>query len=218
MREYSISVAMATYNGEKYIMEQLESILPQLSQNDEIVISDDGSTDKTIDIIKKIDDKRIKVIKGPRRGVKQNFANSISNCKGKYIFLSDQDDIWMPNKVEEVLKCFEETGAMCVIHDCDVVNGDNTEILIDSFFNYRGSKSGIFHNIVKNGYIGCCMAINIDAREYILPISNKVEMHDQWVGIICEKHGKSIFLNKKLIHYRRHNENTSSMRHYTILK
>ena len=82
-RNYSISVAIATYNGEKYIKEQLESILKQLNKNDEIIISDDGSADKTIEIAKSFNDKRIKIINGPKNGVKQNFANAIKNCNGK---------------------------------------------------------------------------------------------------------------------------------------
>ena len=86
MRE-KISVAMATYNGEQYIEEQLKSVLKQLNDNDEIIISDDGSTDSTMNIIDGIGDCRIKVFKGPGKGVKKNFENAIRQCKGKYIFL-----------------------------------------------------------------------------------------------------------------------------------
>ncbi len=107
-RDYFISVAMATYNGEKYIKEQLESILLQLENQDEVIVSDDGSTDHTLKIIESLNDQRIKILKGPRNGVKQNFAHALSFCKGKYIFLSDQDDIWLENKVKHLLTCFEE--------------------------------------------------------------------------------------------------------------
>lgn len=217
-RDYKISVAMATYNGEKYIKEQLDSILCQLEKDDEIVISDDGSKDKTIKIINSYKDKRIKLIEGPKKGVKQNFANAIEKCTGKYIFLSDQDDIWLENKVEEVLKTFKNEKCDCVTHDCDVINGDNSKVLIDSFFEYRKSKPGILSNIYKNKYLGCCMAFNENMKKYILPIPNDIEMHDQWIGIICDKHGKSYFLNKKLFHYRRHDENVSSMNHYPLMK
>ena len=89
-----ISVAMATYNGEKYIKKQIESILINLNKDDELIISDDGSKDKTLDIIKSIKDKRIKIISGPKQGVIKNFENALNNCTGEYIFLSDQDDIW----------------------------------------------------------------------------------------------------------------------------
>ena len=218
IRDYSISVAMATYNGELYIKEQIESILKQLNKNDELIISDDGSTDNTIKIIKSMKDKRIKIIEGPHNGVKQNFANAINNCTGKYIFLSDQDDIWMDNKVEEVLKCFKDNNCDCVTHNNDVVNGDCSEVLVDDFFKYRKSKPGVISNIYKNKYLGCTMAFSSIMKKHILPIPNDIEMHDQWIGIICDKFGKSVFLDKKLIHYRRHDNNVSSMKHYPLWK
>lgn len=217
-REYFISVAMATYNGEKYIKEQVKSILLNLAPNDELVISDDGSNDTTLKIINSFKDARIKIINGPKNGVKQNFANAIEHCKGKYIFLSDQDDVWTNNKVEKVLEIFEKYDCDCVTHNCDVVNGDMSEVIIESFFKHRNSKSGVLTNIYKNRYLGCCMAFSSKMKEYILPIPNDIEMHDQWIGIICDKHGKSKFIEDKLIHYRRHGGNVSEMKHYPLMK
>lgn len=215
-RDYFISVAMATYNGEKYIKEQIDSILLNLIKGDEIIISDDGSTDKTLDIIKEYKEERIRIIEGPRRGVKQNFANAIKHCKGKYIFLSDQDDIWMKNKVETVLKVFEEKKVSLVIHDCVVIN-NQYEVLYDSFFKIRSSKKGIWKNIWKNSYIGCCMCFEEALKEFILPIPNQIEMHDQWIGIMAEKKGRgSTFIRDKLIQYRRHDKNVSKMQHNSI--
>ena len=100
-----ISVAMVTYQGEKYIKEQLDSILVCLDREDEIVISDDGSGDGTLEIIRKYakEDKRIHLVDGPRKGVKANVENALRNCEGAYIFLADQDDIWMPEKVARVM-------------------------------------------------------------------------------------------------------------------
>lgn len=215
-RDYFISVAMATYNGEKYIREQLESILKQLNEEDEIIISDDGSTDNTINIIKFFEDKRIKIFDGPRNGVKQNFANAIYNCTGKYIFLSDQDDIWCDNKVNIVLKNFEKEKCMCIVHDCIVFDSSNDDVIYDSFYKYRNSGSGIIKNIWKNTYIGCCMTIDARMKNTILPIPNDIEMHDQWIGLLCEKEGKSLFINDKLINYRRHNDNVTNMKHYSV--
>ena len=219
-RKYKISVAMATYNGENYIKEQIETICLQLNKNDELVISDDGSTDDTISIINSLSKKykQIKLIDGPKNGVKQNFANAISNCEGKYIFLADQDDIWVDGKVTSVLEMFESDNCDCVTHDCDVINDEDNEVIINSFFEHRKSKSGVIYNIYKNRYLGCCMAFKKEMKKYILPIPNNIEMHDQWIGIMCDKHGNSAFLDKKLIHYRRHNKNVSSMSHYPIGK
>ncbi|MBR3263913.1 glycosyltransferase family 2 protein [Candidatus Saccharibacteria bacterium] len=208
-----ISVAMATYNGEKYIKEQLESILNQLGKDDEVVVSDDGSTDKTLDIVKSLKDKRIKIIKGPRKGVKQNFSNAIKHCTGRYIFLADQDDVWMPNKLERVLKVFENERCSCVVHDAEVFESRTGKIIEPSFFAWRKSGGGIWKNIWRNTYIGCCMAFSDDMKKYILPIPDDINMHDQWIGIMCEKHGKSAFLKERLVRYRRHEGNQSEMKH-----
>lgn len=182
-----VSVAMATYNGEKYINEQIDSIMVNLKENDELVISDDGSKDKTREIIEEYvkNDNRIKLIDGPKNGVKQNFANAISNCNGEYIFLADQDDIWEKNKVELVLNCFNKEKCTLVIHDNQVIN-ENEEVVIPSFFEYRNSGRGKFKNIWKNTYIGCCMAFKSEIKKDILPIPNNIEMHDQWIGIVNE--------------------------------
>ena len=102
----SISIAMATYNGEKYIKDQLDSILVQLGKDDEIIISDDKSTDQTTEIIKKYikEDSRIKLLEGPQKGFVKNFENALLNCSNEIIFLCDQDDIWLENKKEKVLE------------------------------------------------------------------------------------------------------------------
>lgn len=220
MNNIRISVAMATYNGEKYLKEQLESILVNLKENDELIISDDGSTDGTREIIYKYleNDNRIKLFDGPKNGVKQNFANAINKCSGEYIFLADQDDIWYDNKVEEVLNVFKaDMDVTLVVHNCKIVN-EKLEELDKNFFEYRKSGIGIFKNILKNTYIGCCMAFKKEMKNKILPIPKDIEMHDQWIGILNEKYGNSFFLNKELLMYRRHENNVSQMKHYGIIK
>ena len=217
-RSYSISVAIATYNGEKFIKQQIESILVNLKKQDEIIISDDGSTDNTLKIINSYKDKRIKILNGPKNGIKQNFANAISNCTGKYIFLADQDDIWEKDKVLKVLRVFEKNKCTCVVHDNVVFDSNTNEIISDSFFKLRNSRSGIIKNIIKNSYIGCCMCFDSSLVNKILPIPNDIEMHDQWIGLICEKYGKSIFIKDKLIKYRRHDNNYSQLSHYRLKK
>jgi len=208
-----VSVAMASYNGERYIAEQIKTILVNLSDNDELVISDDGSTDKTKAIVKGFKDKRIKLIDGPKNGVKQNFANAIEHCSGDVIFLSDQDDIWEKNKVVRVLAAFRKNKCSLVVHDCEVFDSGSGEIIEKSFFKWRGSRAGILKNIWKNSYIGCCMAFKKEMKKYILPIPDDIKMHDQWIGVICEKYGKSYFLPEVLLRYRRHEKNQTEMKH-----
>lgn len=215
------SVAMATYNGERFLKEQMDTILVSLGEDDELVISDDGSTDKTRTIVEKYieQDKRIRLIEGPKNGVKKNFENAIRACRGEYIFLSDQDDIWDENKIQMILNIFSETGCSVVVHDNIVVEEDGKTVILDSFFKERGSGAGAKKNIWKNTYIGCCMAFKRELLDKILPIPNSIEMHDQWIGVINDLDGTgTVFIPDKLILYRRHGTNASSMSHYGIGK
>lgn len=214
----SISVAMAVYNGEKYVEAQINSILNQLKYGDEIVISYDESADNTYKIISKLKQKNncIKILKGPQKGVIKNFENAILNCKNQYIFLCDQDDIWLSNKVETVLKEFYSTKADLVIHDA-LITDEKLQVIKESFFTTQKCKPGFLHNIIKNSYIGCCMAFNQELRSKILPFPESIPMHDQWIGIIAELKGKVSFLKIPLMYYRRHSGNITSIKHSDII-
>ena len=116
-----ISVCMATYNGEKYIREQMDSILQQLGEGDELIISDDLSSDKTVEIIKSYKDKRIKLyIHGDNHGFVRNFENALVHADGDIIFLSDQDDIWMPDKVKVTIAALANCDF--TVSDCITIN------------------------------------------------------------------------------------------------
>ncbi len=219
MSEKYISVAMATYNGAKYIREQLDSILKNLGENDEIVISDDGSMDGTIDIVQEYrqKDARIRLVQGEGQGIIANFENAIENCRGCYIFLSDQDDVWMPNKVSYVMQAFEERNAALVIHDARVMDAELRKEIMPSFFAYRGSGSGFWKNYMKNTYMGCCMAFRREVWAAVRPIPRDIQMHDQWIGMNSDRwFGKSVFLPECLLLYRRHDSAASDFEHNTI--
>lgn len=214
-----ISVCMATYNGEKYIQEQIESIIMNLSSNDEIVISDDGSKDNTIAIIKSYKNKfpNIKIFKGPGKGVIHNFENAIINADGDLIYLSDQDDIWEANKVETVNNCFENRKIKLVVHNALIVDGQGKSSGKD-FFEFRNSHTGLVKNLLKNSYIGCCMAFRKNLAREFLPFPENIEMHDWWIGLVSELTNGSYFLDEQLIRYRRHDGNVSPMHHHPIGK
>lgn len=214
-----ISVCMATYNGEKYLKEQLDSILKQIKSSDELIISDDGSTDSTRIIIKEYQKeyKNIYLIDGPKMGVQKNFENALKTSQGDIIFLSDQDDIWMDDKVNEVLEAFQNPNVVLILHDAQIVD-QNGQVIEDSFFEHRGSKSGLFENLWKNSYLGCCMALRRSVLECSLPFPPKIEMHDWWIGLIGEMMGEVRLIDKPLLKYRRHGENVSSFQHHPFKK
>ncbi len=203
----SVSVCIATYNGEKYIKEQVESILVQLSCDDEIVVSDDGSTDRTLSILKSFDDSRIRIFgNGSRRGVVGNFESALRNAVGDYIFLCDQDDVWIDGKVQRCVEVLESGGVDLVMHDAVVWDGYG--VLSESFYELRGSRRGYFRNLWRNSFLGCCLAFRKEMLRYVLPIPN-VAMHDIWIGLIVSRRGRVELIDDRLIMYRRHGENAS---------
>lgn len=199
-----ISVALAACKGSEYISEQIKSILVQLGPSDEIIVSDDKPGGKTSDVVKELfgTDSRVKYFEGPGKGVVKNFESAISHCTGDIIFLSDQDDVWLPGKVDAVKKEIVE-GSILVLHDAIITN-ERLEEINSSFFKYRHTHLGYWHNVIHNSYIGCCMAFSSQLKDEILPIPKDVPMHDQYIGIIAEKTGKKVSLiNEPFILYRR---------------
>lgn len=203
-----ISVCIATYNGERYIRQQIESIVCQLNVDDEIIVSDDGSTDGTPDIVKGIGDKRIKIIEGPgRKSPILNFECALKASKGDFIFLSDQDDVWKPDKVEICMKWLKTYH--CVVSDAEVTD-NRLKPLYPSLYDIMQVRQGrIYNTIWKNGYTGCCMAFRRNVLEASLPFPKDIPMHDIWIGNVAAYKYNVIFIPDRLIHFRRH-ENTIS--------
>ncbi len=198
---------MTTYNGEKYVKAQIESILENISANDELVIGDDGSSDSTIEIIRSFEDPRIKLYRSNHLGINKNFESVISKCIGDYIFLSDQDDLWLKGKVEKVVKAFNENNCVIVEHDAYI--SVNDVVQPETFFQFRHVYPGRFKNWVRNTYHGSCMAFSKELVDKIIPIPQRGCWHDQWIGMVSYDVGKTCYINEPLIVYRRHDGNNS---------
>lgn len=205
-----ISVCMASYNGAHYIKEQIDSILTQLATADELIVSDDGSTDGTIEILADYhSDPRVKVIEGPKKGLIKNFEHAIAEAVGDIIFLADQDDVWLPDKVAEMVAVFRaEPTTLVVISDLIIVDGD-LQTIEDSYFDFKGVRKGALANIIRNTYIGAGMAFRKELKSKILPFPKNIPMHDMWIGISAGD--KLQLLEKKLTLYRRHDSNNSQV-------
>jgi len=200
-----ISVCIPTYNGEKYIQQQLLSILHQLDKDDEVIISDDNSNDNTISIIENIKDNRVKIFKNNNfKSPVYNLEFALKKAKGDFIFLSDQDDIWVDGKVEVMLDYFKKYDL--VVSDAIIVD-DNENILNYSYFNWKGSGKGFWKNFYKNSYIGCAMAFKKEILDFALPFPKNLAMHDVWIGLIADLFFNVIFIEDKLLKYRRHSNN-----------
>lgn len=217
----NISVVMATYNGAKYIRQQIDSILPFMEENDEMIISDDGSKDDTIEIVKEYakKDKRVVFFDGPHQGVIKNFENALSRAQKEIVMLSDQDDIWFPEKLPLLRHFFEKNeDVQLVLHDMFFANDGEidehsySKKLFDSYH----VRHGFVYNWIYSGYFGCCMAFTQKLKNYLLPFSKYVNMHDQWIGLIGEYYHKSAFIVEPLIAHRVHDNNVSQKRPYLV--
>jgi glycosyltransferase involved in cell wall biosynthesis len=203
-----ISVCMATKNGERFVLEQIESILLQLGQHDELIISDDCSTDNTVKLITALYDKRIKLHQNANeKGVIKNFETGLSMCKGDFIFLADQDDVWLPDKLKVMMRYLDRFDL--VVSDCAVAD-DYMNLQRKSFFALNGSRKGFLKNILKNSYMGCCMGFRKKVLERAVPFPKDIPMHDYWIGLIAELHYSVKFIQEVLVHHRRHETNTST--------
>ncbi len=206
-----ISIAVATYNGEKYIKKQIDSLLSLNYKNKEIIVSDDNSTDKTYDILKQYGNK-IKLIKNPQKGLNSNFVNAIKQCSGEYIALCDQDDIWEKNKLEILLEHIDDFdlvhGGVSIIDDED--NYHNNKSLHKS---YEIDKTNFyqFSDFIKeNSVLGCTSLIRTSFLKKYLDIPNNIIYHDWWIVLNAIKNGKGIvYIDNEIIKYRQHNNNTA---------
>ena len=222
-----ISVCIATYNGERFIKEQLDSILCQLSEDDEVIISDDGSTDKTLEIINSYNDKRIKIFNHKKseclNKVKQgknfyfatqNFANALAQVSGDYIFLSDQDDVWLPNKVVRCLELLKVHDV--IVHNYQVmdINGNLTK---NRQFSKNPLHKSVLFNILDSHFRGCCMAFKYELLTKCLPIPMNVIGHDYWIGAIASKYNSIYYEINPLIQSRWYPESVSSKKKTSLI-
>ncbi|MDP4292524.1 MAG: glycosyltransferase family 2 protein, partial [Bacteroidota bacterium] len=206
-----ISVCMATYNGERYLQRQLDSILSQLGGNDEIIISDDSSTDRTVELIKGYRDPRIRLIEGGAfKSPIFNLENALKRASGQFIFLADQDDVWLPGRVSHALYRLERFDI--VVCNSYIVDGDE-KLIHESYFDWKGCGPGFFRNLKKNSYLGCSLAFNRKIRDFVLPFPGKIAMHDIWIGMVSELIGKTYFMPQPMFLYRRHEHNFTAAIH-----
>lgn len=216
--EEQIDILLATYNGEKYVREQIDSILNQTHKNIKLIISDDYSTDKTQNILKEYEqkDKRIELyIQEKNIGVVKNIEFLLKKVKSPYYMLADQDDYWMQEKVEKSIEKLKEEEADLVFGDLEVVN-EKLDTLYESFNDYMllSRKIKKYINTGKMNYLyncvtGCTILAKKETIKYIIPIPDysKRLIHDHWIGIMAELNGKLAYMPEKYIKYRQHENN-----------
>lgn len=206
-----VSVALAAYNGERYIVAQLRSILAQLQADDEVVVVDDASTDRTCALIEQLGDSRIRLLRqATNHGVRTAFERALGAASGNVLFLSDQDDLWLAGKREALVRALADTpGAVLAISDAQVIDA-NGAVTHGSFMRTRGGfRGGLFDTLVKNRFLGCAMAFRRELLARVLPIPANVPMHDMWIGALAACSGRVVYVDRPLMQYRRHGGNLS---------
>jgi glycosyltransferase involved in cell wall biosynthesis len=209
-----VSIAMCTYNGEKFIKEQLDSILNQTYQNLEIIITDDSSTDNTVKIIQEYQKKDTRIVLHQNEqnlGFIKNFEKSISLCNGEYIALADQDDIWKTQKIELFLK--EIKTNVLIYSDAIIIDKNSNEVghelirpgrsLIDGTCN----KALFLTNVIS----GNTLMFKTILRKHILPIPKDISYHDIWIGFVASTYGSITYTQNSMTYYRRYSEQVTNV-------
>ena len=208
-----IDILMATYNGEKYLVEQLDSIINQTYRNWNLLIRDDNSTDKTLEIIQNYHkkDKRIKILKDNKGnlGIVRNFEELLKSSESEFIMFSDQDDIWVENKLDMYLKMIEKikNKGFMIHSDAILFDKNKSNILKETFISKKAINRGL-ENVFFNYFVqGATILISKEIKNFILPFPKEVYLHDRYIHLISELFFERIFVNEALIYYRQHGDN-----------
>ena len=206
---------MATYNGEKWIKRQVESILVQLDEDDELVISDNFSTDKTVEIIRSFNDNRIKLYEceadkkllrtrhGKEKNITNNFENAVRHCSGDCIFFADQDDVWKENKISMMMPYLSQYDlVMC---NATTIDGSD-KVLMERLYLKNPLRKGIMSFRAR----GCLFGMSRKIIDKFLPVPKSVVSHDLWVGILAEFMHSYYFVDEPLVLHRRNIGNAST--------
>lgn len=220
----SISVCLASYNGGKFIGLQLDSIIKQLDKDDEIIIVDDCSTDNTLRIIRSINDKRIKIFLNEiNKGHVFSFGRAITLATKDIIFMSDQDDVWIDDRVTLMKNKLLNSSAMLVSSNSNFVDskGNKIDFNVDGVNSKFSDKN--LSNIIdifkgKGNYYGCAMVLKKELKELILPIPNYVESHDLWIAMAANIAKSNLHCNEATLNRRVHGSNASIVKRELILK
>lgn len=216
-----IAILMATYNGEKYICQQIDSILSQTCKDWELYIHDDGSTDNTIAAVESYVEKyqdKIHLIDGKSTGgAKYNFFYMFDQVEAPYYMTCDQDDVWLEKKIEltydKILAIEDKADIPCLVYTELRVVDSELNTIADTMSEYQSldcHKRTINQFILQNSVTGCTMMVNRALRDKMLRITNidNTIMHDWWAALVAAQFGKTAFIDEPTILYRQHGDNS----------
>jgi len=208
-----VSIALCTYNGQRFLSRQLDTLISQDYPNIEIIVVDDCSTDKSCDILERYArrDQRIKLFRNDKNiGYVRNFERAIKLCNGDLIALSDQDDLWEPTKLSVMVNAIDDN--IMVYHDSDFIDERNRRIgnntMASKFRMYEGESCIPF--IMSNCISGHATVFRREMIKYIFPFAHD-NYHDWWISYVAFNVGKVKFVDQVLVHYRQHSNSVTDM-------
>ena len=217
MEAKRVDILLATYNGEKYLKEQIESILSQTYSEFRLLVSDDCSSDNTKQILEEYEKKDKRVVlyfQKENLGVIKNFEFLLNKVENEYYMFSDQDDIWKKDKIEKSVRKIEETNSDLIYTDLEVVD-EKLNTTYSSYWKLKGfykkiKKYNNFESLYLNNFItGCTIISKKSLIEECLPLPNtsKYALHDYWIPLVISQKGKIDYIEEPLIMYRQHENN-----------
>ena len=229
MNEPLVDILMSVYNGEKFLAEQLESLLGQTHKNWRLVVRDDNSTDSSVRVLSEYRNRypeKIVFVSDQRGqlGACQGFAQVVQHSSADYMMFCDQDDVWLPTKVElslaEILRLERLNPGMPIVVYTDlVVVDEELKVLAESFWRYQHidpQENSLSSLILDNVATGCTMILNRPLKELALPVPSEAIIHDWWFSLVCSVYGKVSFVNDKTVLYRQHGKNEVGAQDYRL--
>ena len=203
-----LSVLLASHNGERFIASQIFSILSQLLPQDELIVSDDASTDRTIEIVSSFEDPRVILLNGPNEGINANFRHAYKYATGDAVLLSDQDDVWLPGRAQLY-------RDKLVLHDfvfCDAeVIDEDGNLIFPSYFEKNRTPKSFLGKLIRCRTLGCCIGFRKNVIGEILRVHRVYDVlpFDYSLTLLSLFHFKVYFSTKPYHQYRRHGGNNS---------
>jgi len=225
-----IDILLATYNGEKYVAELIDSLVAQKYQSWRLVVSDDGSRDGTVDIIQEYQRRFpervvLRARTGGARGARGNFAFLLGLAQGEYVMLCDQDDIWTPTKIEKTLSTMQAAERrmtretpLLVFSDLRVVDA-NRRLIDGSFYHYQQvdpTDVSVGCLLTRNVIVGCAVMINRPLLQLAVPMPREAIIHDWWLALLACLSGHIEHIPESLLEYRQHGQNDWGARRISL--
>ena len=227
-----IDILLATWNGEQYLAEQIDSVLAQTWTDWRLLARDDGSSDGTVEILKQYESKypeRIHIIRDSKAnlGASGNFSVLMEHSDADYLMFCDQDDVWLPEKIEILMGAMAELENECgqdmplLVHSDLTVVDDRLQPIAPSFWHYQqlNPKKGRFLNrlLIQNVVTGCALLMNRRTKELALPVPTDARMHDWWIALVAAAFGRISYVQNPLVKYRQHGGNKLGAKEWNLV-